>query len=202
MNLLYPKLPISSWRTLALAALAGSLAAGLYGVLHDQVSYSLSPEYFTKLKFDQFHYLTGPSIPERVSAGLVGFAATWWVGTIVAWVLVRVPLLRGRPVPSLRELRRGFLVVFATSFAAAAGGAAWGRFVSPRRDDPDWDAWLEGLGVVDPAAFTLVGCLHNASYLGGVAGTFVALWRQKHATPLHSEVPREGNAAPRPPADS
>lgn len=181
MNLLYPSLPRASWRTLAVAALFGSLAAGLYGVAHDQITYALSPEYFTKLKFDQFHYLAGPSIPERVSAGLVGFAATWWVGALVAWVLVRVPLLRGRRPPTFRELRLGFLIVFAVSFAAAAGGAAWGRYVSPRREDPAWDGWLEGIGVLDPASFTVVGCIHNASYLGGVAGTFAAIWWQGRA---------------------
>jgi len=36
MQILYPKLPRSVWRPLALAVLGGSLAAGLYGVAHDQ----------------------------------------------------------------------------------------------------------------------------------------------------------------------
>ena len=37
-------------------AAAGSLLAGLYGIGHDQLTYSISPEYFTKMKFEQFHY--------------------------------------------------------------------------------------------------------------------------------------------------
>jgi len=176
MQILYPKLPRSAWRPLALAILGGSLAAGLYGVAHDLLTFAIAPEYFTKLKFDQFHYVKGGSIPERLAAGLVGFLATWWVGGLVAWILVRVPLLRGRPVPSFRKLKAAFVLVFAFSLAGALAGAAWGRFVSPRREDPGWDAWLDGLGVVDPAAFTLVGCVHNGSYLGGVAGTFVAIF--------------------------
>lgn len=175
MQLFYPKLPRCAWSTLALAFLAGSLAAGLYGAAHDQVTFALAPEYFTKLKFDQFHYVAGPSVPDRVAAGFVGFLATWWVGGLVAWILVRVPLLRGRRVPSRAELGRAFLLVLVLSLAGSLAGTAWGRFVSPRRADPAWDTWLEGLGVLDPAAFTLVGCIHNGSYLGVVAGTVVAL---------------------------
>ncbi len=46
------------------------LAAGLFGVLHDQISYSVSPEYFTKFKFLQFG-LTDSDLPERVRASLL-----------------------------------------------------------------------------------------------------------------------------------
>ena len=35
-------------------AAVGSVLAGVYGIFHDQVTYAISPEYFTKLKFDQF----------------------------------------------------------------------------------------------------------------------------------------------------
>ncbi len=30
------------------------LLSGLYGIIHDQISYTVSPEYFTKFKFQQF----------------------------------------------------------------------------------------------------------------------------------------------------
>jgi hypothetical protein len=73
------------------------------------------------------------------------------------------------------QLRAAFLAVFAFSLAGSLAGAAWGLILSPRREDPGWEAWLVGLGVLDPAAFTLVGCIHNGSYLGGFAGGFVAI---------------------------
>ena len=40
-------------------------AAGLYGVVHNQVSYTVAPEYFTKFKFRRFG-LTDTTVPERV----------------------------------------------------------------------------------------------------------------------------------------
>ena len=39
-----------------LLVFVGAVLAGCYGALHDQISYTISPEYFTKVKFEQFRY--------------------------------------------------------------------------------------------------------------------------------------------------
>src|SRR3982751_6567141 len=52
---------------------------GLYGIVHNQVSYTVAPEYFTKFKFRQFGFVDTP-LPERVRASMVGFLASWWMG--------------------------------------------------------------------------------------------------------------------------
>ena len=41
------------------------LVAGLYGIAHNQISYTVAPEYFTKFKFRQFGLVDTP-LPERV----------------------------------------------------------------------------------------------------------------------------------------
>src|SRR5713226_8829047 len=55
------------------------LVAGLYGIIHNQISYTVSPEYFTKFKFRQFGFVD-MQLPERVRASMVGFLASWWMG--------------------------------------------------------------------------------------------------------------------------
>ena len=55
------------------------LAAGAFGMVHDQISYTVSPEYFTKFKFLQFRLLD-PEVPERLRAAKVGFLASWHPG--------------------------------------------------------------------------------------------------------------------------
>ena len=57
--------------------------AGLYGIAHNQISYTVSPEYFTKFKFQQFGFVDMP-LPERVRASMVGFLASWWMGIPIA----------------------------------------------------------------------------------------------------------------------
>ena len=78
MNLLYPKFPLKHLPTMLRTALAGMIVAGCYGALHDQISYSISEEYFTKLKFHQFGYANFGLHP-RIFAAEVGFLAIWWL---------------------------------------------------------------------------------------------------------------------------
>ena len=86
---------------LLLLILIGPVLGAGYGILHDQITYSLSHEYYTKLKFVQFGFADwglGQNIgtveqPEilmqhpRFGASIVGVLATWWVGLIVGIVL-------------------------------------------------------------------------------------------------------------------
>src|ERR1043166_5997270 len=55
-------------------ALLGALLAGTYGVVHDQVTYSISAEYFTRLKFSQFQRADF-GFPPRVFVAEIGFLA-------------------------------------------------------------------------------------------------------------------------------
>ena len=67
----------------------GALIAGLYGIVHDQVTFTLSADYFYRLKFVQFRFADF-GLPVRVFVGIIGFLATWWVGLIAGWLLARV----------------------------------------------------------------------------------------------------------------
>ena len=89
MNLLYPKIPKERLPSIIRLAAFGAIVAGAYGALHDQVSYTISPEYFTKLKFEQFAWADF-GWPRRAFVAQVGFLATWWVGLIAGWALARV----------------------------------------------------------------------------------------------------------------
>ena len=45
MNVLYPKIRFSALPAMLGHAMAGAGLAGIYGVVHDQVTYSICPEY-------------------------------------------------------------------------------------------------------------------------------------------------------------
>src|SRR5262245_32181747 len=91
MNLLYPKFPVRRLPTMIGIAMLGAVIAGPYGAVHDQISYAISPEYFTKLKFRQFSYANF-GWPPQLFAAEVGFLATWWVGLLAGWFLARAGL--------------------------------------------------------------------------------------------------------------
>ena len=62
------------------------LIAGSYGALHDQISYTVSDEYFTKFKYKQFG-LTHSDLPDRVKVAIIGFRASWWMGIPIGFII-------------------------------------------------------------------------------------------------------------------
>lgn len=172
MNLLFPKF---NWRLLPgmlLVSVIGALISGAYGVVHDQITYSISAEYFSKMKFEQFDYADF-GWPVRWFVAEIGFLATWWVGFIGGWFLARIAF----PVWPFRQafgkVMRGYLIMLVGGLAGAISGYLWGRWgmdtISP------WAEMAEDLGIVDVAAFTRVGYIHLAGYAGGLVGLIGAI---------------------------
>ena len=77
MSIFYPRIPLRRWLAMLGIACLGSAIAGLYGVIHDQITYSISAEYFTRLKFIQFRW-ADIGLPTRAFVAEIGFLATWW----------------------------------------------------------------------------------------------------------------------------
>ena len=160
-------------------AMAGALLAGIYGVVHDQVTYSISSEYFTRLKFAQFLYADF-ELPPRVFVAEIGFLATWWVGLIAGWFIARISVPACSPTEAFRRCARGFLIVIACGFAATIIGYVFGLLHGS--DYSAWESMASHLGIVDLSSFVRVAYIHNASYLGGLIGLVIAvlyLWQQK-----------------------
>jgi len=174
-RLLYPDFPMRELPGMLGLTLLGAIAGGLYGIFHDQVTFSISPEYFTRLKFDQFRYADPGTGPERLFAGIIGFLASWWVGALTAWILSRVSLFHERRIAPFPEMIRAFSLVFLTSMLTAVGGWIWGLWRQGTGYDESWIDFMSSLGVEDETAFMTVAYIHNASYLGGVSGSVIAL---------------------------
>ena len=72
MNIFYPRIELRLLPRMLGIAFLGAIVGGLYGILHDQITYSISPEYFTRLKFFQFHYADF-GLPPRYFVAEIGF---------------------------------------------------------------------------------------------------------------------------------
>lgn len=147
---------------------AALLVAGLFGALHNQISYTVSAEYFTRFKFIQFH-LMDPEVPERLRAATVGFRASWWMGiplgllTGVAGFIQRTPGHMGRAL----ALSLGVICAFVLLFALA--GLAYGAVRTMHLDLAQYYAWFIPPGLEHPRRYVSTGYMHNSAYLGGVA---------------------------------
>lgn len=158
----------------------GALIAGLYGIVHDQVTYAISPEYFTRLKFTQFHWADF-GLPIHFFVAEIGFLATWWVGFLAGWVLTRVMVSAPQPQQMFTPSLRGFTLTIGSAITAAIIAYVVGTFARPQAGNSDLADLAASLGVRDVAAFVRVTYIHNAGYIGALIGiTFaaVATWRR------------------------
>jgi hypothetical protein len=181
MNLVYPKIARRDWKPMIGLALTGGLVGALYGVVNDELTYTLGPEYFTKVKFRQFAW-ADIGLPPRLLVAEIGFLAAGAVGLSAGWLMARIAVPNSARAVAVRRVAAGFALVL--GLGAAGGMAGW---LLGRAHDADLSIWqplLDEYGINDASAFVLVASIHNASYLGALTGLVLALgWlvRQRRA---------------------
>ena len=149
------------------------VVAGLYGMIHNQISYTVAPEYFTKFKFRQFGLVDMP-LPDRVRASMVGFLASWWMGIPIGLLVGAAGFIHRDSREMLRVTLWSFLVVVGFTFLFGLGGLLYGYFQTAHIDVADYRGWYIPDDVTDLRRFLCAGYMHNSSYLGGVLAIPVA----------------------------
>jgi hypothetical protein len=148
------------------------ILAGLYGAIHDQISYTVSPEYFTKFKFRQFGF-EGLHLPDRVRAGMVGFLASWWMGIPIGFLVGVVGFIHQGYRRMLKISLWSFAVVIAFTFLFGLCGLLYGYFETRTINLANYQGWFIPDDVVDLRRFLCAGYMHNAAYLGGTLAILV-----------------------------
>ena len=175
-GLLFPRISRQHLVTMACAAIIGALVAGTYGIVHDEITYTISPEYFTRVKFRQFA-AADFGLPRRIFVGEIGFLATWWVGFIAVWFQARLALPALPRELALRRIRSGVAMMFACAVVGGLLGAGFGRAARPDWLAARFWAYGEDLGVRDLHHFVVVAIIHYGSYGGGLVGLIASLFR-------------------------
>jgi len=156
------------------AGFVGTLVAGVYGMLHDQITFSISPEYFTKFKFEQFRW-ADLGLHERVFVAEIGVLATWWVGFFCGWFLARRHIPEQSRVAAWRKIMLGCGIIVLCALLSAGAGFGYGLWQGPDADYSSWRTMLDYLHVEDRWSFIRVAYIHNASYLGRLIGLILVL---------------------------
>jgi hypothetical protein len=153
---------------------AAVLVAGLFGALHDQISYSVSSEYFTKFKFIQFRLLEA-HLPERIRAAEVGFRASWWMGIPLGIFCGSAGFLQRSPAQMARALAWSLPAITTFTLIFALVGLAYGWSQTATIDLLRYRGWFVPADVIDLRQYLCAGYMHNAAYLGG-ALSIPAAW--------------------------
>jgi hypothetical protein len=148
----------------------GPIIGGLYGIIHDQLTYTISPEYYTKFKFYQFGLIdigNEAIFPNpRLEVSAVGFMATWWMGLPIGLILGLVGLTIKDNKNMFLTVIKAFILTTIVTFATGLIGLAYGKF---QLADTGVNWWLPD-NLIDKKNFIAVGSMHNFSYIGGLTG--------------------------------
>ena len=174
LNYLVPRIALGDLPSICGVALIGAVVAGVYGVIHDQITYAISPEYFTHMKFEQFHF-ADVGLGDRAFVAIIGFLAASSVGLIIAWFLARRLIPHQPRSDAYRQVGQGIACVFAFGVSSWLVGFAYGLWCGPDADYSGWAWAFRRFDITDTWSFVRVAYIHNASYLGGVIGMIVAL---------------------------
>lgn len=149
------------------------IISGVYGIIHDQITCTISPEYYTKFKFHQFGidylYIHSGEIPLREGAAIVGFMATWWVGIPIGLAIGIMSLFF-----KANSITYGFKSILIVFFTAILMGVV-GYLVSYFFLDSNNYINTIPVDVTEPKKFLNSGMIHNFSYLGGALGLVFAI---------------------------
>ncbi len=151
----------------------GVFVAGLYGLAHNQISYTVAPEYFTKFKFGQFGFINTP-LPERVRASMVGVLASWWMDIPIGILVGAAGFIHRDARRMLRVSLWSLLVTVAFTFLFGLGGLLYGYIRTAQINLAEYRGWFIPDDVTDMRRFLCAGYMHNSSYLGGVLAILVA----------------------------
>jgi hypothetical protein len=161
------------------------LAAVLYGILNDQITVTLSPEYFSVFKRHQFWPLLEAmgwtNAPARLQAVPIGAAATWWFGLILGMTVSLAGTVGRLPRLTTRQFGRAVGVVMLTTAVTSLLCGVVAYLVEPAIPGASQQehAMFESIfgAIHEWRRFFAVGWWHNGAYLGGLCGAILACVR-------------------------
>jgi hypothetical protein len=146
------------------------LSASLYGALHDQVTYTISSEYFTVFKFDQFGFTDWGNNNPRMTTALIGVLATWWVGLLIGIFQGLVGLIHKTPKLMFRYAFRAVLITLGVTIVFGFIG-----YLIEKISPVTYPGWCFPYEIKEGKSFKIVGSIHNYSYAGGEIGAFIGI---------------------------
>jgi hypothetical protein len=168
------KLPLKKFALVVFVIVTSIIIASLFGIIHDQITYSIAPEYYTKFKFIQFG-LTEDSTTYidniRLLVTIVGIMATWWMGLLIgivyAFYLLFFQYSKSLYNTYFKTIGITFIV---TILCSIIGYLNWKWHAQYYPCD-----WYLPEDLIDKNSFICVGHIHNFSYLGGELGILIGI---------------------------
>lgn len=144
------------------------MMAALYGFIHDQITYSISEEFFTKFRFE--HYDFPKAWHPRARAGMIGIVNAWKTGIPFGIILTAV----GRIHTNTHKLLTYTLYTYVLTFFMSFAFALLAEYIPVSYDAIGFKQGLPD-NILDPVAFQRVVQINNFGYVGGIIGMLMGI---------------------------
>lgn len=149
----------------------------IYTILHDQVAFSISSDFFYRYSFYQYGIATEglswvPELP-RYEVFKLSLYSSWWIGIILALVTCFVGFSDRSKSMKMRDFRSAFFIGITMAIITSGIGAFLGSIV----DSPTLttSVLFENKGsVLEHKNFEIARYMDISSYIGGAIGTLLA----------------------------
>ncbi len=141
----------------------GVVVAGLYGIANNQVTYTLSPEFYREYKFLSFGVQDIPG-SDRLRVAAVGWLASWWVGLVIG-VIITLPGIFSFNADIKWLFFLYVAIIFSGCFLGGLGAYLWSNY---------GNVPFVLLSLNKGHLYNHVGFIHVGVYVGAAFGLIVA----------------------------
>lgn len=147
------------------------IIAGVYGIFHNQFTFTLSEEFFTKFMFERFGFVEYGTETPRLTASIIGIWSTWWFGLIIGFIFAAVGFNQPNSKLMFQSICKAITITFATTILIGILGFFYGKSGLSSLSS----TCCFPLQIKNTENFIAVSEAHNFSYFGGITGTIIGV---------------------------
>lgn len=141
------------------------IIASLFGAMHNQISYSVSSEFFTDFLFGNFGTNEWNLKNERLEASIIGIIGSYWFGLILGIIYVIIFLFM-KTENNLKYIKNAILINIGFAFLGSFIAYLIAKFFVSYENS---GVFID-FGTQNPQNYLEAAFMHTGSYIGGIAG--------------------------------
>jgi len=147
-----------------------TIVASLFGAIHNQISYSVSSEFFKNFLFGIFGTNEWNIKNERLEASIVGVIGSYWVGVILG-IIYTIIFLFMKTENNLNNIKNAILINIGFAFLGSLIAYLIAKFFIKFEDS---GVFID-FGTQNPQNYLEAAFMNTGSYFGGVVGIIIGI---------------------------
>ncbi|CAM3486506.1 hypothetical protein [Flavobacterium chungbukense] len=152
------------------------LIATLFGVLHNQFTYTISEEFFTEYLFEKFGFVEYGRNTPRLTASIIGVWTVWWIGLYAGFIFGFIGFFSSNTKEMIKSISEAVIIMLLTTIIIGLLGLCYGFLGFSSLES----TCCFPLPIKNVKNLIAVSEMHKFSYAGGAIGAILGVsWQIK-----------------------